>query len=421
MRCPSLAFSCRPVYTRRLRKQGDGLGVGVSWLRGLMSADLSSRQPVRDALTPRRALAYQILLTLVIVVATAIAVVDTVPGDPWGESRRAVRLVTWACIVVLGGDYLLRLALAGRGGTAALAGYVVSPYGVFDFLAVVPFVAGAVAGLHPDVETVFGVLRFLKLARYSPALETLGAVVLAELRPLGSALFIMVLLVLASSASLYFVERDVNPGMVSIPHAMWWSVVTLATLGYGDVIPITVFGKMLGTVVALLGLGMFALPASILASGFTEEMRRQNFVATWHLVARVPFFARCQADQIAEIAGLLRVYRAVRGEVLMRQGDDGDCMYFIVAGQVEVLGDSGSFVLKAGDFFGEIALIERRPRTATVRAVTRCQLLVLSAADFHKFIAHTPGLMAEMRAVARSRLGGGDLPSHQSPGPDDRS
>ncbi|MGE5504089.1 MAG: cyclic nucleotide-gated ion channel, partial [Actinomycetota bacterium] len=190
----------------------------------------------------------------------------------------------------------------------------------------------------------------------------------------------------------------------SIPAAMWWAIVTLATLGYGDVVPVTVVGKLLGSVVAVLGLCMFALPASILATGFSEEMKRQNFVSTWHLVAKVPFFAKLQASQIAEIASLLKLYRSVKGEVLVREGDTGESMYFIVNGQVEVKGRAGTFTLKNGDFFGEIALIERCPRTATVRALTRCQMLILDARDFHKFVAHDPALLETIWETARQRM-----------------
>ncbi len=375
------------------------------WFRGLA---------VEGPFPPRRATIYRAVLSMAILVSAAIAVLDTVP-DMWEGWGDGVGFLLDAALALMTADYLLRLVLAWQRPAedetrwAALWRYAASPYGVFDFLAVAPFLAGAVVGLPRDAETVLGVLRFLKLARYSPALETLGAVILAELRPLSAALFIMVLLVVSTSTLLYFVERTVNPGFATVPAAMWYSVVTLATLGYGDVVPITPLGKLLGSGVAVLGLCMFALPASILASGFTEEMRRQNFVSTWHLVAKVPFFTRLQAGQIAEIASLLKVYRAVRGEVLMREGDLGETMSFIVAGQVEVRSHTGAtFVLKPGDFFGEIALLERCPRTATVRAISRCQLLILDAHDFHKFAAAYPNLLDDLHATARARLAGQD-------------
>lgn len=356
---------------------------------------------------PARARLWRLLLLLAILASTAIAVLDTEPGF-WGALEPAARQVLHVALLLLAADYAIRLLAAwGDGeetGWAPLARYAASPYGIFDFMAVVPFVVGEALGLPKDGETIFGILRILKLARYSPALETLGAVILAELRPLMSALFIMVLLIVSTSTLLYFVERGINPSMSSVPQAMWWSVVTLATLGYGDVVPITILGKVLGGGVAILGLCMFALPASILASGFTEEMRRQNFVATWHLVAKVPFFTCLQATQIAEIASLLKVYRAVRGEVIVREGDVGETMYFIVNGQVEVAARSGTFVLKPGDFFGEIALLERCKRTATVKAAGRCQLLVLDSREFHRFMAGYPALMEVIRDTARARM-----------------
>ncbi|CAA7622511.1 Kef-type K+ transport systems, predicted NAD-binding component [Candidatus Terasakiella magnetica] len=372
----------------------------TEWVKGLI---------VEGPFPPRRAVVYRAVLVLCIVLSTTIAIVDTVP-DVWGDHGLAVSGFSGLLLLILSGDYAVRLIVAyilrseGEAGIAALLRYALSPFGIFDFMAVVPFLVGAAMGLPHDGETVFGILRFLKLARYSPALETLGVVVLHELRPLLAALFIMLLLAISASTLLYFAERDVNPGFATVPHAMWWAIVTLSTVGYGDVAPITALGKMLGSVVAVLGLCMFALPASILASGFSEEMKRQNFVSTWHLVAKVPFFARLQASQIAEIAGLLKLSRAIKGEVLMREGDTGECMYFIVNGQVEVKGKAGTFILKTGDFFGEIALIERCPRTATVKAISRCQLLILDARDFHKFVAHDHALLETIWETARSRM-----------------
>ncbi|TAN78996.1 MAG: cyclic nucleotide-binding domain-containing protein [Magnetospirillum sp.] len=372
----------------------------TEWLKGLI---------VEGPFPPKRATIFRAILVVCIVLSTAVAIIDTVPGV-WSPHEGLVQVVGALLLAVLTADYVLRLLIAGlsraEGESAgtAVAHYALSPYGIFDFMAVVPFLVGEAFSLPHDAETVFGILRFLKLARYSPALETLGVVVLHELRPLLAALFIMLILAISASTMLYFAERTLNPGFASVPNAMWWAIVTLATVGYGDVTPTTALGKMLGSVVAVLGLCMFALPASILASGFSEEMKRQNFVSTWHLVAKVPFFTKLQASQIAEIAGLLKLSRAIKGEVLMREGDTGECMYFIVSGQVEVKGKAGTFILKTGDFFGEIALIERCPRTATVKAISRCQLLILDARDFHKFVAHDHALLEVIWETARQRM-----------------
>jgi voltage-gated potassium channel len=383
----------------------------IEWMKGLIA---------EGPLLPKRAGIYRGILVVSIVLSTAVAMIETVP-EAWGEFEKPVRLFGAVLLAVLAADYILRLVVAaftpldGESPWASVLRYALSPYGIMDFMAVVPFLLGEAFNLPRDGETLFGILRFLKLARYSTALETLGVVVMHELRPLLAALFIMLLMCISASTLLYFAERAVNPGFKSVPDAMWWAIVTLSTLGYGDVVPMTVAGKLLGSVVAVLGLCMFALPASILASGFSEEMRRQNFVSTWHLVAKVPFFTRLQATQIAEITGLLKVVRTIKGEVLMREGDTGECMYFIVSGQVEVRGKAGTFILKAGDFFGEIALIERCPRTATVTSLTRGQLLVLDARDFHKFVANDHALLEVIWATARSRMGNDAAPPSSSP------
>jgi len=252
---------------------------------------------------------------------------------------------------------------------------------------------------------VLGLTRFLKLARYSPALESLGSVLRREFRPLQSAVFIMALLMLGSSTALYLVERHFNPAFAGIPQAMWWSIATLTTLGYGDVVPISPLGKLLGGVVAVLGVGMFALPASIMATGFAEEMRRRDFLATWHMVAKVPFFDGLNAQQIAAITSLLKFQTVALGDVLIRAGEEGDCMYFIVSGSVDVdFGGARPVILKDGDFFGEIALLRNTPRTATVRARGRCQLLLLDVKDFRQFLAGSPQVAQQIAATAEQRL-----------------
>ncbi len=386
------------------------------WVQGVL---------VEGPMAPRRARAYRWMLTLAILGSTAIAIIDTLP-DPWGRFAPLAALAERGGLAVMTLDYLLRLygAVAAKGddesGWDALWRYAFSPYGVFDFLAVVPFLLGEVVGLSRDADTVFGILRFFKLARFSPALETLGAVVLTELRPLLAALFIILMLAISAATVLYFAERSANPNFASVPQALWWAIVTLTTVGYGDVVPITALGKVLGAVVAVLGLCMFALPASILASGFAEEMRRHDFVANWQLVARVPFFAKLSAGQIAEIAALLKPHRSVRGEVVMREGDMGESMYFIVSGQVEGASHGHTFTLKAGDFFGEIALIERCPRTATIKALTRCMFLILDVRDFQKFVAGYPDLLVVIWETARQRMAEAEERQGRAP-PEDRT
>ena len=187
---------------------------------------------------------------------------------------------------------------------------------------------------------------------------------------------------------------------------MWWGIVTLTTVGYGDVTPVTLWGRMAGGLTAVMGLCMFAIPVGIIASAFIEAVRRREFVDTWNLVAKVPLFRTLDAARIAAVASVLRARRAERGERLIRKGDHADSMYFIVTGDVEVDTEVGvpKGRLGAGDFFGEIALIADRERTASITALAPCKLLVLHKDDFDGFMETHPELRAAVREAAEKRL-----------------
>ena len=356
---------------------------------------------------------YRPMLLIAILGSTVIAVVDTVP-DVWGDWVQLVNILEMVALALMTVDYLFRLRDAWLSGSpddpqfsprVKLKRYALSPYGIFDFISTVPFIIEVVfVPLSQDVHTVFGIMRFLKLARYYPALEILATVIIEEMKSLLSALFIVGMLVLGASTLMYFAERHAGTNFTTLPDAMWWAIVTLTTVGYGDVVPTTPLGKLLGGFVALMGLCMFALPASILATGFSEETRRRSFMNTWNLVSKVPMFSTMHAGQIAEIAAMLRPTRIAKGEVVVRKGDPGESMYFIVTGQLEVQTPVGVFKLKTGDFFGEIALVERTPRTATVVTASRTQLLELQVRDFQRFVSQYPELLEEIRKIAQSRM-----------------
>jgi voltage-gated potassium channel len=285
--------------------------------------------------------------------------------------------------------------------------YLLSPMAVIDLLSALPLLII----IHPTISMeqlwFLRVVRILKLLRYSSALETLGLVISNERRPLIASGGIMVTLLVFLSSLMYLVEREAQPQHFgSVPQSMWWGIVTLATVGYGDAVPITPLGRVIGGFAVVLGMGMFALPAGILANGFAEEMRRRNFVVTWNLVASVPFFEHLPAARIAEIAAILQSQVAVPGESVVRQGDQADCMYFIVSGSVAVKLISGDVYLHAGDYFGEIALLTDQPRSATVIATNTCQLLVLRVNDFRHLMEAHADLRETISQVALERQAG---------------
>lgn len=204
-------------------------------------------------------------------------------------------------------------------------------------------------------------------------------------------------IVLLAAASLaYLLERDAQPELFgSIPQSLWWAIVTLTTTGYGDVTPVTPAGRILAGFVMVSGILVFALWAGILASGYADELRRREFLRTWDLVAKVPFFKNVGASVIADVARLLRARDYPARAVIVRRGERGDCMYFIASGEVEVRLRPETVRLGPGEFFGEIALLTGGPRNATIVAVEPSTLLTLDIVDFRQLL----GRQAELARI----------------------
>ena len=259
--------------------------------------------------------------------------------------------------------------------------FAARPMMIIDLLAVLPWYLYLIFRVDLRLLRVFRIFRLLKLVRYSPALQTLSRVIADEYRALLGALLVMVVLLLFASAVIYFLEREAQPNVFgSIPAAAWWSLATLTTVGYGDVVPMTPMGRVFGGVVMLLGVCMFALPIAIIATGFSLESSRHQFVATWSMVARVPLFSSMDESEVAEITKLLYTRTYLPGVPIVRAGDSGDTMYIVASGEAELLkGPRGPVILKEGDFFGEMALLERRHHRHDVIAKTRCRVFVLDS------------------------------------------
>ena len=184
---------------------------------------------------------------------------------------------------------------------------------------------------------VFRMVRFFKIARYSPAMRSLLDVLYRERRALFGCLVITLGTALVAAALMHLAEGKVQPDKLgTIPDALWWAIVTVGTIGYGDVVPVTALGKLIATGTIFLGLIMMALPVGIIATAFADQIHRRDFIVTWGMIARVPLFAELDAGEIADIMQLLRAQVAEAGEVIVREGDPAHSMYFIAAGEVEV-------------------------------------------------------------------------------------
>ena len=307
-------------------------------------------------------------------------------------------------------EYLLRLIAApSKPGHEHLpawrarALWAVSPGGIFDLVCALP---GVLFMTERYWASFFGFIWASKYVRYSPGLASLGRVVRNERQSLFSVLLGFGIVLLTAASIAYLLEREANPAVFgSIPAALWWAIVTLTTTGYGDVVPSTVAGRILGGSVMTGGILVFALWSGILANGYAQELRRREFLRTWELVAKVPFFHNIGASLIAEVARLLRPRDYPAGGVVMRRGQPGDCMYFIADGEVEIQLPGQNVYLISGQFFGEVALLTGAPRNATVVATQPSTLLSLDIVDFHELLARHPELARIIHEEAQHRHG----------------
>lgn len=188
------------------------------------------------------------------------------------------------CVVVFTAEYFLRLTLCVKRHNDRFKHpfygrirYLFSPLAIVDLLAVLPFYVGLFFGLDLPLAQVLRLFRTAKLARYSSAMKMLLTVLWQEMRTFGAALVILMVAAVFSAGIIYLAEKDLQPEVFgSIPDALYWSIITLTTIGYGDVTPITALGKFFSVCTGIIGIGMVALPAGILASAISDYIRRSR-------------------------------------------------------------------------------------------------------------------------------------------------
>jgi voltage-gated potassium channel len=313
-----------------------------------------------------------------------------------------VDAVLWACWAYFVFEWVVRLrhaVLSQRGW-----GYTRSVRGLVDAAAVIAVPLALVCGVEPRTAWLLAILWVLKVVPGIPGLRQLRRVLVIESGPLLSVLVIFLMVLFLASVAVYFFERDVQPGTFgSVPAALWWAVATLTTTGYGDVVPITLPGRMVAALVMICGLGVFGLWTGILATGFAAETRRDNFLKTWESVSKVPFFAALGPSAIADVTHMLRTMDLPPRTMIIRKGQQGDCMYFIAAGEVEVDLPGKKVRLSEGAFFGEMALLGNNLRSANITTTRLSKLLVLDLVDFRLLMARHPDLAETIDAEANRR------------------
>ncbi|HTQ83703.1 MAG TPA: cyclic nucleotide-gated ion channel [Pseudolabrys sp.] len=353
----------------------------------------------------------RLLVALILFNLVAVAL-ESVP-DYRARYELIFALIEYFSLVVFTVEYALRLWSAVEHGPhqhmpalRARLKYALSAAGIVDLAAVLPFWFAFVLPADLRFILVFRIVRFFKIARYSPAMRSLLDVLNSERRALFGCLVIAMGSALVAAALMHLAEGHVQPDKLgTIPEALWWAVVTIGTIGYGDVVPVTALGKVIATGTIFFGLIMVALPIGIIANAFSEQIHRRDFIVTWGMIARVPLFAELDAGEIADIMQLLRAQLVQPGEVIVREGETAHSMYFIAAGEVEVALKKERIRLGVGQFFGEVAVLRRVRRSATATAITRASLLALSAHDLHALMQRDPRIAKCIKDVVAKRVG----------------
>jgi voltage-gated potassium channel len=218
-----------------------------------------------------------------IVVGGAFAILETEPEVLAAAPAGLFVFVEAFFALLFLAEYLTRVWVAGEdpryaGGLGRLR-YARTPMAVVDLLAVAPYslLAGTTDAFLLRVARLLRILRLARLGRFSQALRLFGVAVRSRRYELGLSAGLAMLILIFSSTLMYALEGESQPDAFgSIPRALWWSVATLTTVGYGDVYPVTVGGKLLAGVTAISAIGLIALPAGILAAAFSDAFRRQR-------------------------------------------------------------------------------------------------------------------------------------------------
>ncbi len=148
---------------------------------------------------------------------------------------------------------------------------------IIDLLAVLSGLLPMIFEVDLRILRALRMLRLLKFSRYFKVMNLLLGVLKEEKQSFLAAMFLLTIAMLIASTGIYLFEKDAQPDKFSsIPEAMWWAIATLTTIGYGDVTPVTGMGKFFGAIIAIIGIGVVALPSGILASGFTDQLKRRQ-------------------------------------------------------------------------------------------------------------------------------------------------
>ena len=221
------------------------------------------------------------LISLIVlnIIAVLLETVDSIYNQFKVEFLYFERISTIIFLI----EYLLRVwvSIEGKkdkeGPIIARFKYIITWPAIIDLLAVLSGILPMIFEVDLRILRALRMIRLLKFSRYFKVMNLLLGVLKEEKQSFLAAMFLLTIAMLIASTGIYIFEKDAQPDKFgSIPESMWWAVATLTTVGYGDVTPITPMGKLFGALITIIGIGTVALPSGILASGFSDQLKRRQ-------------------------------------------------------------------------------------------------------------------------------------------------
>jgi len=215
---------------------------------------------------------FDLVIQLLILVSLVSFSIETLPSLS-AKAREILRVIEVVTVVIFTIEYILRVVVADR-----KLGFVFSFYGIVDLAAILPFyIASGIDLRSIRALRMLRLFRTFKLARYSKAVQRFQRAFIIVREEVVLFLFLACLLLFFSAVGIYYFENEAQPEIFkSVFHCLWWAVATLTTVGYGDVYPVTTGGKVFTFFVLMIGLGIVAVPAGLLASAFSKARTEQE-------------------------------------------------------------------------------------------------------------------------------------------------
>ena len=296
----------------------------------------------------------------------------------------AIKTLYWISMFIFAAEFILRI------GTEKKITFLLS----IDAFVLLNQVFFSIYDLR--ILRLFRLFDIFSQSRFLLPTNTLIKTIIKQRNALLGSQIMVISILLIVSTFIYFLESSVQPEVFgSIPSTMWWGIATLTTVGYGDVVPMTDLGKLLASFTMLVGIGMFALPAAILASAYYEEIQKKNFLVSFEAIASVPLFQELPIGAVGKINEKLQVVLLAEHETIFSKGDEADSMFIIEYGKVKVEIDNPVYLV-SGDVFGEMGLLGNAARNATITAADDTKLLELTKADLEELSEEHPGLFKEL-------------------------